>query len=243
MFPRKLIVILALSGGVVAGLGWFLISDAPIQLLLGNLYDSGVGDENKEAAAMWYLKAAEQGDVEAQYRVGLLYDRGDGVKRDYRAAREWYLKAAAQGEANAQNNLGSLYRFAQGGKLDYPAAREWYLKAAAQGSYAALNNLGHLYEQGQGVKQDYQAARWWYLKRAVQHWFDSQYDLGRLYENGHGMPKDPVTAGMWYRLAAEESNANASAAWTKLKKTLSPVQRKEVTLMCENWKSEHPALP
>ena len=38
---------------------------------------------------------AEQGDARAQYYLGLLYENGDGVPRDYEKAREWYEKSAA----------------------------------------------------------------------------------------------------------------------------------------------------
>ena len=52
---------------------------------------------------------AEQGDADAQYNLGLMYDKGYGVPQDYGQARQWYEKAAAQGKTNAQYNLGVLY--------------------------------------------------------------------------------------------------------------------------------------
>ena len=39
--------------------------------------------------------------------LGVLYDNGQGVKRDYTQARQWYEKAAAAGDAGAMNTLGS----------------------------------------------------------------------------------------------------------------------------------------
>jgi uncharacterized protein len=38
---------------------------------------------------MWYRRAAEQGDSLAQYSLGLLYDRGQGVPRDIVEASKW----------------------------------------------------------------------------------------------------------------------------------------------------------
>ena len=48
---------------------------------------------------------AEQGIVEAQYRLGWSYAMGVGVEQDYQQALAWYRKAAEQGPAAAQCNL------------------------------------------------------------------------------------------------------------------------------------------
>jgi TPR repeat protein len=55
------------------------------------------------------FKAAEQGDAEAQYNVGLMYHTGEGIPQNYTEAVKWYRKAAEQGHAKAQNNLGVMY--------------------------------------------------------------------------------------------------------------------------------------
>ena len=60
-------------------------------------------------AALWYRKAAEQGNAEAQYDLGALYVKGQGVPQDYAQAALWYRKAAEQGDAEAQWRLGGLY--------------------------------------------------------------------------------------------------------------------------------------
>jgi hypothetical protein len=45
--------------------------------------------QNYTEAAMWYRRAAEQGDGRAQYSLGLLYDRGFGVPQDIVEASKW----------------------------------------------------------------------------------------------------------------------------------------------------------
>ncbi len=42
-------------------------------------------------------RAAEQGDAEAQYRLGSFYREGFGVQQDDAEAMKWYRKAAEQG--------------------------------------------------------------------------------------------------------------------------------------------------
>ena len=51
---------------------------------------------------------AEQGDADAQYNLGLMYEQGWGVSQDYRTAVKWYTLAAEQGDAYAQTNLKEI---------------------------------------------------------------------------------------------------------------------------------------
>ena len=55
------------------------------------------------------LQAAEQGDADAQYNLGVMYANGRGVRQDDAQAVQWYRKAAEQGDAEAQFNLGVMY--------------------------------------------------------------------------------------------------------------------------------------
>jgi uncharacterized protein len=80
---------------------------------------------------------AEQGDAGAQFYLGLSYENGDGVPRDYAKARQWYEKAAAQGEAKAQLYLGLQSSFGQGGPVDLVQAHMWYSLAADNGHLGA----------------------------------------------------------------------------------------------------------
>jgi hypothetical protein len=59
-------------------------------------------------AMRWYRKAADQGDADAQYNIGWLYEHGRGVAQDYAEAMRWYRKAADQGNANAKAGLMDL---------------------------------------------------------------------------------------------------------------------------------------
>jgi TPR repeat protein len=96
------------------------------------LYCNGQGvPQNYAQAAFWWRKAAEQGDDQAQFNLGLSCDKGRGVKKDHTQAAFWWRKAAEQGFAPAQHNLGVLYHYAQGVPRDYAEAYFWYALAAA----------------------------------------------------------------------------------------------------------------
>ncbi len=73
-----------------------------------------LGDKYRNAgdntlALYWYRKAAANGDVEKQKKLGLIYYYGEGVSQDYAEAVKWYRKAAEQGHAEAQYHLGDMY--------------------------------------------------------------------------------------------------------------------------------------
>ena len=80
---------------------------------------------------------AEQGDASAQFYLGLSYENGDGVPRDYAIARQWYEKSAAQGDEKAQLYLGLQSAFGQGGPVDLVQAHMWYSLAAENGHLGA----------------------------------------------------------------------------------------------------------
>ena len=65
-------------------------------------------------------RAAEQGDADAQYSLGLFYI----LQQDYKQGKEWYEKAANQGHADAQAGLSGLYYLGLGVRQDYQKARQ-----------------------------------------------------------------------------------------------------------------------
>jgi len=105
---------------------------------------------------------AEQGDVSAQYNLGLLYESGLGVVQDAFEAVKWYRLAADQGDASAQYNLGVIYDEGHGVPQDYTKAVKWYKLAAEQGDASAQSNLGVMYDNGWGVPHDHITAYMWF---------------------------------------------------------------------------------
>jgi TPR repeat protein len=82
-------------------------------------------------AARLFSPLAEQGVASAQFYLGLMHEKGRGLRQDYRMALTWFLKAAAQGYAGPQNNLGLLYERGRGVRKDLVRALMWYHVAAA----------------------------------------------------------------------------------------------------------------
>ena len=80
-----------------------------------------------------FRSLADQGYANAQCNLGVMYERGQGVARNYAKAAAWYAKAADQGIAEAQFNLGVMYYNGLGVARNYAKAIAWYAKAADQG--------------------------------------------------------------------------------------------------------------
>jgi TPR repeat protein len=152
---------------------------------------------------------AELGNADAQYNLGIMYDKGRGVLQNYKIAVKWYTLAAKQGLASAQFNLGVRYDNGQGVLQNYKTAVKWYTLAAKQGHASAQYNVGVMYDQGLGVLKDYKTAVKWYNLAAKQGDISAQYNLGGMYDNGRGVLQNKKTAMEWYTLAAKQGHASA----------------------------------
>ena len=119
------------------------------------------------AARQAWALLASAGDPAAQYFLGHLYAKGQGVAQDHDAALTWFQAAAGGGDAYGQFALGYVYEHGQGVGRDLRAAARWYLAAAEQGILAAQNNIGLMYEQGRGVPRDFVRAYHWYARAAT----------------------------------------------------------------------------
>ena len=153
---------------------------------------------------------AEQGDADAQFNLGGMYDNGWGVPENDKTAVKWYTLAAEQGHADAQYNLGQMYDKGQGVPQNLKTAAKWYRLAADQGLAEAQYNLGNCYRLAEGVPQDYNAAVKWFRLAAQQGYAPAQTDLGLMYVMGQGVKMDLVCAYFWGNKGASNGNENGA---------------------------------
>jgi TPR repeat protein len=94
------------------------------QFVVGECYKYGYGVVAKDyaEAARLYRLAADQGHVEAQNSLGLMFEDGEGVAEDAAEAARLYLLAAEQGLAVAQLNIGSAFASGLGVTTDKQCA-------------------------------------------------------------------------------------------------------------------------
>ena len=90
------------------------------------MYKAGLKVPQNHSLANSYLhKAAEQGQIEAQYTLAKMYLSGDGVLANYAQAAFWMNAAAERGYPDAQLDLGALYADGVGVPQNYEAAYLW----------------------------------------------------------------------------------------------------------------------
>ncbi|HEY5353981.1 MAG TPA: trypsin-like peptidase domain-containing protein [Streptosporangiaceae bacterium] len=161
--------------------------------------------ENIPIAIVSSHRAAEAGNVRAQYNLGvLLADRLEPP--EMAAAVGWYARAAEAGHTAAQYDLGVLLA----DRIDPPevsAARAWYAIAAGAGHTAAQYDLGVLLADRLDPP-DLAEARTWYTRAAEAGHTAAQYNLGVLLAT---MPEPPelAEARTWYTKAAEAGHVSA----------------------------------
>ena len=115
-----------------------------------------------ETALAEWQPLAERGFTLAQYNLGRMYYRGEGVEQNFTEAKKWFDLAAAQQYAPAQASLAVLYEKGQGVTADHKEAVKWYEFAAEQGYVPAQVNLGLHYADGSGTARDYAEAVKWF---------------------------------------------------------------------------------
>lgn len=157
------------------------------------------------------LKLAKQGDSQAQYELGYMYDEGSGTKENNTEAVKWYLKAAKSGVAGAQYNLALMYENGEGTGKDIQNAITWHTKAALQGNAYAQYSLAYAYEAGEGVEKDIVESFKWYKESAIGGLSFSQFKLATMFADGVGTTKDMFSAYAWMSLAnAQETPDSAT---------------------------------
>ena len=115
MKPRIIIVALVMLLGVAG------------PAVAGPFEDSCLAHKRGDFAAVLSISRpfAEQGLAAAQFFLGYMYSRGEGVPQDYAEAANWYRRAADQGDPIAQYNLGLAYFRGEGVSQDYVRAHLW----------------------------------------------------------------------------------------------------------------------
>ena len=112
----------------------------------------------------WFRLGAEQGTAAAQFYLGLMYAKGEGVPEDDAEAVRWFRLAAEQGTATAQLNLGLMYAIGKGVPVDDVTAYAWLNIAAAQGQSSANEGKEHvakLMTQSQVAKAQKLSREYW----------------------------------------------------------------------------------
>ncbi|MBF0123723.1 MAG: sel1 repeat family protein [Magnetococcales bacterium] len=211
--------------------------NASAQFNLGMMYIGGKGvPQSDDEAIQWWLAAAQQGLVVAQFNLGVMYQKIDERQQSIR----WYRAAADQEEVEAQFILGRMHDAAQPSLLPQfrssvstaydinfdnthrssqppsPDDNSADVAAAEAGDIEAQVNLGIMYAQGQGVPRNDAEAVKWFQKAADRGHAQAQFLLGMAHALGLGVPQDLVQACLWFYLALLQGEPDAIDAYNHL---------------------------
>ncbi|MCC5792327.1 MAG: sel1 repeat family protein [Legionellaceae bacterium] len=201
-------------------------------LLLGLLYDRGIGVAADPVKALYWYQQADNTPVKS-FILGTYYSLGEGLNKDIDRARKQLTQAADAGFSYADLNLAILnqqagqpflfdlmrardegnvrasllladYYLAQNDADNFAQAREIYTALADKGERDAQLKLGYLYSQGIGGAKDNAKAAQWLRKAAQQGQPMAQFLLADLYQLGRiGKEPDVQEAITWYTAASE----------------------------------------
>lgn len=113
-------------------------------------------------AIKWIGMAAEMGNAEALFNMGIFYLEGMGCDQDMEKCANYLHRAARRRHPEAQFAYADLLSNGWGVEQDEKRAMKWYLDAAENGHVEAMYRLGEIYEEGRIVPEDLAAAAKWY---------------------------------------------------------------------------------
>ncbi|RDD63921.1 tetratricopeptide repeat protein [Ferruginivarius sediminum] len=164
-----------------------------------------------QARGIW-RPLADAGDAQAQYGLGVMYERGAGaIAADLGRAAHWYARAVGQGHPSAQNNLGLMFAQGRGVQRAPVRATKLWQSAAEAGHLMAQYNLGLAYYRGEGLERDNKTALRWFRRAARSGLPDGQYAMGQMYRLGVVVAQDNAKALAWYRRAAAQGHGKAES--------------------------------
>lgn len=212
--------------------------------VLGALYQEGAPTINKDeaSAVKLFRQAAEQGDADAQFGLGVMLANGHGAAQDYAAAAHWFQKAAALGNPAPCFYLGLLYENGLGVSKDYAEATKWYSRAAA-----TTGPIGLQFDLATGGAKELRPPE--DSSQVIKDFpmvpdhaqAGAAYNLGMMSWNGRGAAANSVEAYKWFVLATTRGSRLAEYNLRNLARGMSQKQISDAVARAAAWEAEHPS--
>ena len=160
-----------------------------------------------------------KGLEDAQFHLGTLFFKGDGVPQDLHEAARWLRKAAGQGHEEAWQLLhygdeklcaaDEENRKAERAERER-TQREELIRQAQTGDPEKQYNLAQAYHFGHhGLPEDMSQIVAWLRKAGEQGHLSAQTWLASIYYDGEKVPQDKAEAAVWLRKAAGQGDVES----------------------------------
>ena len=143
------------------------LMDDELTLTLKEGTKARVTGEYKKAFKI-FKPLAVKGNSEAQYQLGEMLRKGQGLPQNYKYALSYLVKSAKQKNVKAEYRLGTMYNEGWGVKYDQSKAFYWWKKAALHGHTEAQMQLSIAYFKGRGVERNFVQSYAWAIITASQ---------------------------------------------------------------------------
>lgn len=159
---------------------------------------------------------AQNNNSYAQYRLGKMYLKGEGVEQDAEYGVRWLLKAIKQNNSYAEYLLGKVILKGEylpmddNMPLDVYGAVELLLKSSDQGNEYASYTLGKMFIEGELLPQDIGTGFELLLKATEKNCIPAWYFLGKMFYMGIGVEKDIDAAIYYFEKAVKGKNLFAA---------------------------------
>lgn len=124
----------------------------------------------------WTTKMASHGDMESQYELAQIFEKGIGVPQDMQRAIQYYEMAARQQHFPSMLKLGQILADDKPYQ-DFEKSLQWYIYAAQNGEVQAQLYLANFYQEAEHYDKN-QAKHW--LEKALRQLFPDAQDLTKV---------------------------------------------------------------
>lgn len=162
------------------------------------------------------IEAAELGNAESQYNLGVCYQFGYGTDQNDSIATSWYLKSAEQGWTDGEYKMSYAYIKGTGIEKDEKKAFDYTLKCATKKDVECIFNLISCYTDGIGTEKDSVKVLEWAIELAKMETSENlnvsgkitsaRLNLAHMFMNGKGVNQDIVKSYTWFIIYNESKS-------------------------------------
>lgn len=176
--------------------------DATLRMALFHIRDLGFLSNHDKGMELMH-KAADMGNVEAIFRLGIGYTWGDAFPVDYPRGRFYLEMAADKDFPPVFSHLGRIYRLGVGvSEIDLEKAIAYYEKGIELGDSDSMTELSYMYCNGDGLEVDDNKAFKLCSMAAEKGHAIAQYQLAKWLMIGVGCVKNTEKAISWFKASA-----------------------------------------